>query len=98
MQEQLNRIFGLCTVLHGDMLGYETVSTANIEVCAVRHCFTLFTLPEPLLSAAKIATAYSSAAAPSLLHALLLFCSTAALLLIMIMIVVRRSTRGHRKL
>ena len=72
MQENLNRIFGFCTVLYGGLLGYETVSTGSFDACAVRYYFTLFLRYPDLYSA--LATAYSSAAAPSLLHALPLQC------------------------
>ena len=37
VQEQLNMIFGFCTVLYGGLLGYETVSTGSFDACAVRY-------------------------------------------------------------
>ena len=72
MQEQLNRIFGFCTLLYCGLLGYETVSTGSFDASAVRYYFTLFLLYPNLYSA--LATVYSSTAALSLLHALLLQC------------------------
>ena len=63
--EQLNMIFGFCNVLCGGLLGYETVSEILIH--------SVFTLPEPLLSASyciifccsAVTTACSTAAVPS---------------------------------
>lgn len=62
MQEQVSRIFGFYAVLHGGLLGNETVTTGRSDACEVR-CLVLksvhfvFPLPEPLLSA--VATAWS---------------------------------------
>ena len=35
VQEQLSMILGFCTILHGGLLGSETVSTGSFDACAV---------------------------------------------------------------
>ena len=36
VQEQLSMILGFCTILHGGLLGSETVSTGSFDACAAR--------------------------------------------------------------
>lgn len=37
VKEQFNSMFGFRTVLHGGLLGYETVGTGSLDACAVRY-------------------------------------------------------------
>ena len=71
--EQLNRILGFCAVSYGGLFGYETVSTGSFDACLCCEILIHSVLLYPNLYSA-LAAAYSSAAAPSLLHALLLHC------------------------